>query len=64
MCIWLGKQMLGQKDKSELAGAEDGPLRVRIELVGDAVPQQIEMQERQTGSRLPTVAMNRVEWKG
>lgn len=40
MCIWLGKQMLGQKDRSELTGSEDGPIRVLVEMVGDAAPQR------------------------
>lgn len=26
MLIWLGKQLLGQKDKSELTGKDDTPL--------------------------------------
>jgi hypothetical protein len=30
MCIWLGKQMLGQRDRSELTGAEGGPLSVML----------------------------------
>ena len=42
MLIWLGKQLLGQKDRSELTGAEDGPLRVCIELVGDPAPARVE----------------------
>lgn len=45
MLIWLGKQMLGQKDKSELTGADDGPVRVQVVLVGDAPQQRIEAPE-------------------
>ena len=35
MLIWLGKQILGQKDKSELSGPEGGPIQslVRVEFV-------------------------------
>ncbi len=30
MQIWLGKQLLGQKDKSELSGSEGGPVQVDV----------------------------------
>lgn len=31
MLIWLGKQWLGQKDKTEIAGDKENPLKLRIE---------------------------------
>jgi hypothetical protein len=40
MLIWLGKQMLGQKDKQEVNGAINSDIRVIVELVGG--PPQIE----------------------
>ena len=27
MLIWLGKQMLGQRDKQEITGADGGPIQ-------------------------------------
>lgn len=54
MLIWLGKQMLGQKDKAEISGDENAPLRVTVELVGDPAPKTIDHEApRDTGSRLP-----------
>lgn len=47
MLIWLGKQYLGQKDKSELTGADAGPIRVLVELVGEAAPQRVEAPRAQ-----------------
>lgn len=32
MLIWLGKQYLGQKDKSELTGKDDGPVKYARDL--------------------------------
>lgn len=32
MAIWLGKQWLGQSDKTQLTGKDDGPLRVQHEV--------------------------------
>jgi hypothetical protein len=43
MMIWLGKQTLGQKDRAELTGAEGGPMKVQIEIMG-APPQQPRVQ--------------------
>lgn len=31
MLIWLGKQLLGQKDKSELSGDAEAPLKIVVE---------------------------------
>jgi len=31
MLVWLGKQMLGQKDKQELSGPDGGAIPVKIE---------------------------------
>jgi len=31
MLIWLGKQMLGQRDKQEITGADGGPIRQQHE---------------------------------
>ncbi len=44
MQIWLGKQMLGQKDKAEVSGADGGPIETS-ELAGtsdDALGREIE----------------------
>lgn len=30
MLVWLGKQMLGQKDKQELSGPDGGPIEHRV----------------------------------
>jgi DNA-binding CsgD family transcriptional regulator len=30
MMIWLGKQDLGQKERSELTGSNDGPVQIQI----------------------------------
>jgi hypothetical protein len=38
MLIWLGKQMLGQKDKRDDDDAGTAPVRVIVELVGEAAP--------------------------
>ena len=38
MLIWLGKQMLGQKDKTEFSGDALTPLRVVVEMLGDPAP--------------------------
>jgi hypothetical protein len=64
MLIWLGKQMLGQKDKSEFTGADDGPLRVIVELVGDAAPQRVEQTAPQPGARLPETARKSIDFVG
>ena len=31
MLIWLGKQLLGQSDKTQLTGKDDGPIKHRID---------------------------------
>lgn len=36
MLIWLGKQMLGQRDKQEVTGANGGPIEMR-----DATPTEV-----------------------
>lgn len=64
MLIWLGKQMLGQKDKSELTGAGDGPLRVIVELVGDPAPARVEQSAPQTGYRLSDAVRKSVDFIG
>ena len=39
MCIWLGKQLLGQRDRQEDADRQpDQSMRVVVEFVGDAGP--------------------------
>ena len=38
MLIWLGKQMLDQKDKLENSGTMDTNTRLIVELVGDSTP--------------------------
>ena len=38
MLIWLGKQMLDQKDKLENSGTMDTNTRLIVELVGDPAP--------------------------
>ena len=42
MLIWLGKQLLGQRDKTELTGAEGGPMQMQtVSLdVADLSPEQ------------------------
>jgi hypothetical protein len=64
MLIWLGKQMLDQKDKVENSGTMDTNTRLIVELVGDPAPQQVEhdKQQRQAAPRL--VNSNVIEWKG
>jgi hypothetical protein len=42
MLIWLGKQLLDQKDKLENSGTIDTNTRLIVELVGEPAPQQIE----------------------
>ena len=65
MCIWLGKQMLGQKDKSELSGDAANPVRVMVELVGEkAEAKTIEHEPRETGSRLSDETRNNVVFIG
>ena len=34
MCIWLGKQMLGQRDRHELGGEDGGPIVMRMIVTG------------------------------
>ena len=36
LCIWLGKQYLGQTDKQELAGKDGAPIKVLVEYVNKA----------------------------
>lgn len=42
MLVWLGKQLLGQRDKTELTGAEGGPMQMQtVSLdVNDLSPEQ------------------------
>ena len=56
MLIWLGKQMLGQKDKLENSGSIDTGLKVIVEFVGEPAAPQIEhaAPQRFSGPRLVT----------
>lgn len=38
MCIWLGKQLLGQKDSLEHTGANGGPIVFSLESIGQPKP--------------------------
>lgn len=38
MLIWLGKNRLGQADKTEITGADDGPVRILVEYVNGKRP--------------------------
>ena len=42
MLVWLGKQLLGQRDKTELTGADGGPMQMQtVSLdVNDLSPEQ------------------------
>ena len=44
MLVWLGKQILGQKDKNELSGTNGGPIETRVsfEIVGKGNPQTVD----------------------
>jgi hypothetical protein len=64
MLIWLGKQYLGQKDRSELTGAADAPIRVLVELVGEAAPQRVEQSATRAGSRVSETARGAVQLIG
>jgi len=65
MLIWLGKNMLGQKDKTELSGDAANPVRVLVELVGEQPePKVIEHEPRETGSRLSDETRNNVVFIG
>jgi hypothetical protein len=62
MQIWLGKQMLDQKDKLENSGTTDVNTRLIVELVGDAAP-AIEHDRREPERFRPRL-VNDVEFKG
>jgi hypothetical protein len=69
MLIWLGKQLLGQRDSHALQrldknGNPTDAMRVVIELVGDPAPPRIEATERDTGLRLPKDARDDVQLVG
>jgi hypothetical protein len=66
MQIWLGKQMLDQKDKLENSGTMDTNTRLIVELVGDAAP-AVEHDRREGSSspeRFRPRLVNDVEFKG
>lgn len=44
MAIWLGKQVLGQKDKQEVSGPDGGPMQHQVE--------SLEAAEQETGCTL------------
>jgi len=64
MLIWLGKQMLDQKDKVENSGTMDTNTRLIVELVGDPAPQQVEHDKQQRQAAPRRVNSNVIEWKG
>jgi hypothetical protein len=57
MLIWLGKQLLGQRDTPGLQHLDkngnpaDGPIRVQVVLVSDAPPKRVEQPAPRTGPR-------------
>jgi hypothetical protein len=63
MLVWLGKQTLGQRDRpADEDAAAVTPLRVTVELVGEAVPApRIEQARERTNLRLLDTD---IEWKG
>ncbi len=42
MLVWLGKNMLGQKDKSEISGPDGGPIKSEHKIVFVDAPRQSE----------------------
>jgi hypothetical protein len=44
MLIWLGKNMLNQKDKSEVSGPDGGPVESRVTLTKDLTKEELEKE--------------------
>lgn len=44
MLIWLGKNMLNQKDKSEVSGPDDGPINTKMTLTKDLTKEELEKE--------------------
>ncbi len=63
MQIWLGKQLLDQKDKLENSGTIDNRLKVIVEFVGDAAP-AIEHDKPLEKQRFTPRLVEGVEFKG
>jgi hypothetical protein len=57
MLIWLGKQMLGQKDKQDVTSAINSDIRVVVELVGEKpTPRPVREIEGERSPAAPTVS--------
>jgi hypothetical protein len=57
MLIWLGKQLLGQRDKQEINGAINSDIRVIVELVGEKpTPPPVREIEGERSPGVPTVS--------
>ncbi len=54
MAIWLGKQLLGQKDRQEFTGPENGPIEVSISNARERILSRIaQMSDRGTTPQGP-----------
>ena len=70
MLIWLGKNLLNQRDTQGIQNIDrfgnptDAPMRVIVELVGDPAPPRDEQHERGTGSRLSDALRQSIDLVG
>lgn len=62
MCIWLGKQLLGQRDRTpDEAAPPPTPVRVVIEFVGDAPPT---IEGKAEAPEAPRPGRMNIDWRG